>query len=702
MENATSTTTATRKSNLAGKLMWAVIAIAGACSLGVVALRRGEPVNAIWIVTAAIAVFLIAHRFYARFITDKVLDLDPSRATPAVLRNDGLDYVPTHKWVVFGHHFAAIAGAGPLVGPVLAAQMGYLPGTLWILVGVVFAGAVQDFMILGLSLRHGGRSLGQMLREELGEVPGVIAMVGVLVLMMIVLAVLALVVVKALTHSPWGTFTVAATIPIALLMGVYLRYLRPGRILEISLIGLVLLLASIWFGARVAASPALASVFDMDARSLAWLLIGYGFFASVLPVWLLLAPRDYLSTFLKIGTIALLALAILLSAPRMQMPALTKFIDGTGPVFAGNLFPFLFITIACGAVSGWHSIIASGTTPKLLASEGQARLVGYGGMLMEAFVAVMALIAAASLHPGVYFAMNSPSAIIGTTVEHAAATISGWGFMIAPNELSDTARRIGETTLLSRAGGAPTLAVGMAQLLHNILPGERMMAFWYHYAILFEALFILTTVDAGTRVGRFMIQELAGLLHASLKRTESWTSNVIATVVCVGAWGYFLYQGAVDPLGGINTLWPLFGIANQMLAAIALLLATVVTVKRKRQRYVWVPAVPAAWLVICTLTAGAQKLFDDKISFTAAARKYADALAQGRLLAPAKTAAEMERIITNNRVDMALTAIFVLLVITMVAVSLRAVLRGWRADQATAREEPYVALASIAVPGAHP
>ena len=702
MENATSTTTATRKSNLAGKLMWAVIAIAGACSLGVVALRRGEPVNAIWIVTAAIAVFLIAHRFYARFITDKVLDLDPSRATPAVLRNDGLDYVPTHKWVVFGHHFAAIAGAGPLVGPVLAAQMGYLPGTLWILVGVVFAGAVQDFMILGLSLRHGGRSLGQMLREELGEVPGVIAMVGVLVLMMIVLAVLALVVVKALTHSPWGTFTVAATIPIALLMGVYLRYLRPGRILEISLIGLVLLLASIWFGARVAASPALASVFDMDARSLAWLLIGYGFFASVLPVWLLLAPRDYLSTFLKIGTIALLALAILLSAPRMQMPALTKFIDGTGPVFAGNLFPFLFITIACGAVSGWHSIIASGTTPKLLANEGQARLVGYGGMLMEAFVAIMALIAAASLHPGVYFAMNSPSAIIGTTVEHAAATISGWGFMIAPNELSDTARRIGETTLLSRAGGAPTLAVGMAQLLHNILPGERMMAFWYHYAILFEALFILTTVDAGTRVGRFMIQELAGLLHASLKRTESWTSNVIATVVCVGAWGYFLYQGAVDPLGGINTLWPLFGIANQMLAAIALLLATVVTVKRKRQRYVWVPAVPAAWLVICTLTAGAQKLFDDKISFTAAARKYADALAHGRLLAPAKTAAEMERIITNNRVDMALTAIFVLLVITMVAVSLRAVLRGWRADQATAREEPYVALASIAVPGAHP
>jgi carbon starvation protein CstA len=702
MEEGLATTAASRRANPAGKLLWALIAIAGAFCLGVVALRRGEPVNAIWIVTAAIAVFLIAYRFYGRFVADKVLELDPSRATPAVLRNDGLDYVPTHRWVVFGHHFAAIAGAGPLVGPVLAAQMGYLPGTLWILVGVVFAGAVQDFMILGLSLRHGGRSLGQMLREELGELPGVIAMVGVLVLMMIVLAVLALVVVKALTHSPWGTFTVACTIPIALLMGVYLRYLRPGRILEVSLIGLVLLLASIWFGAHVAASPVLSSWFDCDARHLAWLLIGYGFFASVLPVWLLLAPRDYLSTFLKIGTIALLALAIILSAPRLQMPAITRFIDGTGPVFAGSLFPFLFITIACGAVSGWHAIIASGTTPKLLANEDQARLVGYGGMLMEAFVAVMALIAAASLHPGVYFAMNSPSAVIGTTVEHAAATIGSWGFVITPAELSETARKIGEHTLLSRAGGAPTLAVGMAQLLHNILPGQRMMAFWYHYAILFEALFILTTVDAGTRVGRFMIQEIAGLIHPHLKRTESWSSNVIATIVCVGVWGYFLYQGALDPLGGINTLWPLFGIANQMLAAIALLLATVVTVKLKRQRYVWVPGVPAAWLVICTLTAGAQKLFDAKISFTAAAQKYASALAEGHLLAPANSTAEMERIIANNRVDMALTAIFMLLVITMLLFSLQAIRRAWRANRATAQEEPYVALRTVAAPAARP
>jgi carbon starvation protein CstA len=682
----------TRPSSVAGKLLWAVVALAGASCLGVVALRRGEPINAIWLVTAAVAVFLVAYRTYSRFIATRVLQLDPSRATPAVLQNDGLDYVPTNRWVVFGHHFAAIAGAGPLVGPVLAAQMGYLPGTLWILVGVVFAGAVQDFMILGLSLRHGGRTLGQMLREELGETPGVVAMVGVLMLMMIVLAVLALVVVKSLTHSPWGTFTVACTIPIALLMGVYLRFLRPGRILEVSIMGLVLLLASIAFGARVATSPALGPWFDFDARSLAWLLIGYGFCASVLPVWLLLAPRDYLSTFLKMGTIALLALAIFVSAPNLRMPAITRFIDGSGPVFAGSLFPFLFITIACGAVSGWHSIIASGTTPKLLASEGDTRMVGYGGMLIEAFVAIMALIAASSLHPGVYFAMNSPSALIGTTIERAAATISGWGFLVTPAELSETAKNIGEGSILSRAGGAPTLAVGMAQLLHGILPGERMMAFWYHYAILFEALFILTTVDAGTRVGRFMIQEIAGLIHAPFRRTESWTGNVIATVICVGLWGYFLYQGAVDPLGGINTLWPLFGIANQMLAAIALLLATVVTVKLKRQRYVWVPAIPAVWLVICTLAASSAKLFDDKISFTAAAQRYAQAMAQGKLLAPAQTMAEMERIVSNNHVDMALTGIFMALVAAMLVFSLRSISRAWSADHPTAHEEPYVAL----------
>ncbi|QAU23728.1 carbon starvation protein A [Dyella sp. M7H15-1] len=684
---------ATKPAGVAGKVVWAIIALVGAACLGVIALRRDEPINAIWLVAAAIAVFLIGYRFYGRFIELRVLQMDPGRAPPSMLRNDGLDYVPTDKWVVFGHHFAAIAGAGPLVGPVLAAQMGYLPGTLWILFGVVLGGAVQDFMVLGLSVRRDARSLGHMLREELGPFAGVVAMFGLLALMMIVLAVLALVVVKALTHSPWGTFSVACTIPIALLMGIYLRWLRPGRILEVSLIGLVLL-ASIAYGAHVAATPSLAALFDFDAKSLAWLLIGYGFFASVLPVWLLLAPRDYLSTFLKIGTIVLLAMAILFAAPDLRMPAVSRFIDGTGPVFQGQLFPFLFITIACGAVSGWHSIIASGTTPKLLSNEGEARMVGYGGMLMEAFVAIMALIAAASLHPGVYFAMNSPSALIGNTVEHAAATISQWGFAVTPNDLSRTAHDIGETSILSRTGGAPTLAVGMAQLLHSILPGERMMAFWYHYAILFEALFILTTVDAGTRVGRFMIQEIAGLVHKPLKSTESWIGNVLATSICVGLWGYFLYQGAVDPLGGINTLWPLFGIANQMLAAIALMLATVVTVKLKRERYVWVPGIPALWLVICTLTAGWEKL-SGPISFTHASQVYTQAMQAGTLMGPAKNLAEMQRIITNNSVDATLTAVFMLLVLTMCGFSLYAIMQAWRSHLPTAHEAPRVALASV-------
>jgi carbon starvation protein len=687
-------TVATKPIGMGSKIVWALIAIIGACCLAVVALRRGEPVNAIWIVAASIAVFLIGYRFYGRFIENYVLRMDPSRAPPSVLRNDGLDYVPTDKWVVFGHHFAAIAGAGPLVGPVLAAQMGYLPGTLWILFGVVFAGAVQDFMVLGLSVRRDARSLGHMLREELGPLAGVVAMFGLLALMMIVLAVLALVVVKALTHSPWGTFSVACTIPIALLMGVYLRWFRPGRILEVSIIGLVLLISSIAYGAHIAATPELAAFFDFDAKSLAWLLIAYGFFASVLPVWLLLAPRDYLSTFLKIGTILLLAIAIFFAAPQLQMPAVSRFIDGTGPVFQGQLFPFLFITIACGSVSGWHSIIASGTTPKLLSNEGEARMVGYGGMLMEAFVAIMALIAASSLHPGVYFSMNSPSALIGTTPEHAAAVISQWGFVVTPDELTRTAHDIGETSILSRAGGAPTLAVGMAQLLHSILPGERMMAFWYHYAILFEALFILTTVDAGTRVGRFMIQEIAGLVYEPLKSTESWLGNVLATSICVGLWGYFLYQGAVDPLGGINTLWPLFGIANQMLAAIALMLATVVTVKLKRQRYVLVPGIPAIWLVVCTLTAGWEKI-SGSISFTAAAQNYTQAMQAGQLLAPAKNVAQMQQIITNNRVDATLTGLFMLLVLTMCAFSVYALVKAWRSNVPTAHEAPRVALSSV-------
>ncbi|GAP65010.1 carbon starvation protein CstA [Mizugakiibacter sediminis] len=684
--------------NVVGKFGWAVFAIFGAFCLGTVALHRGETINATWLVAAAIATFVIGYRFYSRFIAERVLRLDATRATPAHLRNDGLDYVPTDKWVLYGHHFAAIAGAGPLVGPVLAAQMGYLPSTLWILFGVVFAGAVQDFMILGLSIRRDGKSLGDMVRMEMGSASGVVAMIGVLMIMMIILAVLALVVVKALTHSPWGTFTVAMTIPIALLMGIYLRWLRPGKVLEVSVIGFVLLLLSVWIGGKVAADPSWAPLFDYDGRALAWMLIAYGFCASVLPVWLLLAPRDYLSTFLKIGTILLLAAAIFLAAPMLQMPAITRFIDGSGPVFAGNLFPFLFITIACGAVSGWHSLISSGTTPKMLANEREARMIGYGGMLMEAFVAIMALIAASILQPGVYFAMNSPAAAIGGTVQEAAATISQWGFVVTPDVLTQTAREIGENTILHRAGGAPTLAVGMAQLLHGILGGEGMMAFWYHYAILFEALFILTTVDAGTRVGRFMIQELAGLAYPPLKKTESWGANVIATVACVAAWGYFLYQGVVDPFGGINTLWPLFGIANQMLAAIALTLCCVIVVKLKRERYLWVPAVPALWLIVCTLTAGWQKLFHDdpKISFLASARKFAAGLAEGKVLAPAKSLEEMQRIIANNYVDATLCGLFMLLVVATALFGVRTILAARRSAQPTAHEEPYVAMATMA------
>ncbi|PTL76010.1 carbon starvation CstA family protein [Vitiosangium sp. GDMCC 1.1324] len=682
--------------SVVSKLGWALVAIVGAFCLGTVALHRGETINATWLVVASVCVYLIGYRFYGRFIANKALQLDPTRATPAQRRNDGLDYVPTDKWVLFGHHFAAIAGAGPLVGPVLAAQMGYLPGTMWILFGVVLGGAVQDFVILFLSIRRDGKSLGDMVRMEMGPAAGVVAMIGVLMIMMIILAVLALVVVKALTGSPWGTFTVAMTIPIALLMGLYLRYVRPGRVLEVSIIGFVLLMLSIGMGGKVADMPALAPLFTYDSRALAWMLIGYGFCASVLPVWLLLAPRDYLSTFLKIGTILVLAVGIILAAPELKMPAVTRFVDGSGPVFSGNLFPFLFITIACGAVSGWHSLIASGTTPKMLANEREALMVGYGAMLMESFVAIMALIAATVLQPGVYFAMNSPPGLIGTTAEQAARTISQWGFVITPEILTQTAREIGESSILSRAGGAPTLAVGMAQILHGLMGGEGMMAFWYHYAILFEALFILTTVDAGTRVGRFMIQELAGLVYAPLRKTESWSANLIATAICVAGWGYFLYQGVVDPLGGINTLWPLFGIANQMLAAIALTLSCVVLVKMKRERYLWIPAIPTVWLVCCTLTAGCQKVFgsDIKVSFVAHARAFAAAAAEGRVLAPAKSVEDMQRVITNDYVDASLTVLFMLLVVTTLVFGLRAALAARRAATPTAQESPYVPVAT--------
>ncbi|SDB23632.1 carbon starvation CstA family protein, partial [Pseudomonas sp. NFACC13-1] len=651
-------------------------------------------INALWIVVAAVAIYLVAYRYYSLFIANNVMQLDARRATPAVLNNDGLDYVPTNKHILFGHHFAAIAGAGPLVGPVLAAQMGYLPGTLWLIAGVVLAGAVQDFMVLFLSTRRNGRSLGDMVREEMGRIPGTIALFGCFLIMIIILAVLALIVVKALAESPWGIFTVMATIPIAMFMGLYMRYIRPGRIGEISLIGVLLLLGSIWLGGQIAADPVWAKAFTFTGIQITWMLIGYGFVAAVLPVWLILAPRDYLSTFLKIGTIVALAIGILVTMPELKMPALTQFTDGTGPVWKGGLFPFLFITIACGAVSGFHALISSGTTPKLLDNETNARYIGYGGMLMESFVAIMAMVAASVIEPGVYFAMNSPAAIVGGDVVAVAQTVSSWGFAITPEALQAVAKDIGETTVLARAGGAPTLAVGIAQILHSVLPGENTMAFWYHFAILFEALFILTAVDAGTRAGRFMLQDLLGSFVPSLKRTESWPANLIATAGCVALWGYLLYQGVIDPLGGINTLWPLFGISNQMLAGIALMLGTVVLIKMKRQRYVWVTLLPAAWLLICTTTAGLIKLFDANpaIGFLALARKYNDALAAGQILAPAKSIEQMQHVVFNAYTNATLTVLFLFVVFSILFYALKVGIAAWGTKERTDKEAPFQAL----------
>ena len=675
-------------------LPWAVLAVVGACALGVVALRRGEAINALWIVVAAVALYLVAYRYYSLFIATKVMQLDPRRATPAVLNNDGLDYVPTNKHILFGHHFAAIAGAGPLVGPVLAAQMGYLPGTLWLIAGVVLAGAVQDFMILFLSTRRNGRSLGDMVREEMGRIPGTIALFGCFLIMIIILAVLALIVVKALAESPWGMFTVMATIPIAMFMGIYMRYIRPGHIGEISVIGVVLLLLSIWLGGQIAADPVWGPAFTFTGVQITWMLVGYGFVAAVLPVWLVLAPRDYLSTFLKIGTIIALAIGILIIAPELKMPALTQFTDGTGPVWKGTLFPFLFITIACGAVSGFHALISSGTTPKLLDNEVNARYIGYGGMLMESFVAIMAMVAASVIEPGVYFAMNSPAAVVGADVVSVAQTVSSWGFTITPEQLEATARDIGEHTILARAGGAPTLAVGIAQILHQVLPGENTMAFWYHFAILFEALFILTAVDAGTRAGRFMLQDLLGSFIPALKRTESWGANLLATAGCVALWGYLLYQGVIDPLGGINTLWPLFGISNQMLAGIALMLGTVVLIKMKRQRYIWVTLVPAVWLLICTTTAGLIKLFDPNpaVGFLALAKKYSAALDAGQVIAPAKDIAQMQHVIFNAYTNATLTVLFLVVVFSVLFFALKVGYAALGKKERSDKETPFQAL----------
>ena len=649
-------------------LRWAAVAATGALAVATLALRRGETVNAAWLVTAAVCTYLVAYRFYGRLIAARVFALDAGRPTPAVRLADGRDYVPTNRWVVFGHHFAAIAGPGPLVGPTLAAQFGWLPGALWLGVGVVLAGAVQDMVILAASVRRDGKSLGQMAREEIGPVAGVTALVAVLGIMVVLISVIALVVVNALAESPWGTVTVGLTIPIALLMGSYLRWLRPGRVLEATALGVALLVAALYAGQAVAADPALAPRFTLGRTTLAWLIMGYGFAASVLPVWLLLAPRDYLSAFVKIGVVVALALGIVLVLPPLAMPAATRFVDGSGPVFAGRVFPFVFVTIACGAISGFHALIASGTTPKLLERESDVPLVGYGAMLVESLVAIMALVGACVLTPGVYFAINAPAGVLGTTAASAAATIAGWGFTVTPQELDTLAREVGETTLLSRTGGAPSLAVGMAHLFSRALGGGA-MALWYHFAIMFEALFILTTLDAGTRVGRFLLQDLARHLWAPLGRVGWMPAVVTTSALFVALWGHFLYQGVTDPLGGINSLWPLFGIANQLLAAVALCVATTVLVRMGRARWAPVTLVPLAWLVIVTFTTGLTKILspDPRLGFLAHARTLEAALAGGPLPAGVRSVGAAARMIANDRLDAAVAAFFLVAVTVILA-----------------------------------
>jgi carbon starvation protein len=644
----------------AKRIIWIVVAIVAAMALGVIALSRGESINAIWLVVAAVCCYALGYRFYSSFIAAKVLALDPMRATPAERLENGRDFVRTNKWVVFGHHFAAIAGPGPLIGPVLAAQFGYLPGVLWIVVGAVFGGCVQDFVILLFSVRRDGKSLGQMARDEIGRLGGAVAFVAVLSINVVLLGVIALIVVNALRSSPWGTFTIAMTIPIAMLMGVYLRFLRPNKVLETSILGFVLVMASIFAGQWVSQSPHWGPLFTFGAPALAIMIIIYGFAASALPVWLLLAPRDYLSTFVKLGTIAILALGIVAVRPTLHMPPLTRFIDGTGPAFAGSLFPFAFITIACGAISGFHSLISSGTTPKLVARETQTRFIGYGAMMAESFVGVMAIIAACVLQPGTYFAINSPAAIVGAAPMAAAQTISGWGYPITASEMAMLAKAVGEQSLFNRIGGAPAFAVGMAHIFSQTLGGERLMAVWYHFAIMFEALFILTVLDAGTRVARFMLQEGLGALWAPMGRT-SWYPSILSTsALVVGAWGFFLWQGVHDPLGGINSLWPLFGIANQLLATVALCVATTIIIKSGKARFAFVTLVPLVALVTITFTASYEKVFSSnpRIGFLAHAQQLINE--------PASTSAratEIGRLIFNDRLDAAVTGLLIFLVV---------------------------------------
>jgi len=670
---------------------WSAVAVAGAAALGGIALHRGETINAMWFVVAAVCVYLIGYRFYSGWIASRVLALDATRATPAERLENGRDFMPTHRSIVFGHHFAAIAGAGPLVGPTLAAQFGYLPGTLWLLVGAVLAGCVQDMLVLFCSTRRDGRSLAQLARDELGRFGASAAMIGTLFIMIILMAVLALVVVKAMAHSAWSTSTVFATIPIALIVGVYLRVFRPGKVLEATAIGVALLLFAVAAGGWVDQNPVLRAWFDLDERTLVWFVIGYGFVAAILPVWLLLAPRDYLSTFIKLGVVFLLAIAICVLQPDIRMPALTRFIDGTGPIFSGELFPFLFITLACGAISGFHALVSSGTTPKLISRETDVRMVGYGSMALESFVAVMALIAACVLDPGVYFAINTAAGVVGADPVTATATITSWGFPVTPAQMQELAQSMGEQTLYGRTGGAPSLAVGMAHIFGSAF-GEGLFAIWYHFAIMFEAVFILTVLDAGTRVGRFIMQDALGAVWAPLGRTSWYPSAWLASILICAGWGYFLYIGVIDPYGGINILWPLFGMANQMLAAIALAVVTAVFVKSGRLRHAWVPGLPLAWLVTVTTAAAWQKIFSDdvKIGFFAAARDLADKLAAGVL--PPERAAVAPELIFNQQLDGWLTVFFLLVVWTIVIDMARGCwlhLSGRRV--AASREAPYVA-----------
>lgn len=646
---------------LVKSLLWIFVAAAGALALGTIALRRGEPINSLWLLTAALCTYALGYRFYSRFLAVKVLGLDANRATPAERLENGKDFVPSNKWVVFGHHFAAIAGPGPLLGPVLAAQFGYLPGTLWILVGAVFGGCVQDFVTLAFSVRRDGKSLTQMAKEEIGQVGGWVAFIAVLSILIVLLSTVALIVVNALKGSPWGTFTIAMTVPIALLMGVYLRYLRPGKVLECSALGFVLVLLAIVGGKSVAASASLAALFTFTGPALALTMILYGFAASALPVWLLLAPRDYLSTFVKLGTIAILAVGIVLVHPQLQMPALTRFIDGTGPIFAGKLFPFAFITIACGAISGFHSLIASGTTPKMLAREPEARLVGYGGMIAESFVAIMAMIAACSMQPGVYFSINSPAGVVGAAPAAATAKISGWGYPVTPEQMHSLEAAIGEQTLFNRTGGAPAFAVGMSQIFSRSLGGNAVMGLWYHFAIMFEALFILSVLDAGTRVARFMLQDGLGHMHPWFARSSGSYSNIVLTsAVIVVAWGYLLWQGVHDPLGGINSMWPIFGIVNQLLAAVALSVATSILLRMKRTKYVWVTGIPLAALVAITFSAAYQKVWNPapNIGFFAHARSLQAQIGQ----ATPERVAQLQRFIFADRLNAGMTIFFVALV----------------------------------------